>query len=116
VWHDYDSCPKCNGKNVKVEERDIPSVHSDDDIKRFLDGILLQADSYIISDTRCFVCNGKHTHYMIWPGRRDAKNYSVVVPLTKLPMCPIRVWHGVGKGVIKMPLNDFLKDLEVGKE
>ena len=104
-------CPRCSHEKFAETEVEVPNSFDKEYILLSIENILKQADGYIITEYKCPWHDGKH--YMVYPGKRDRKDYNKISRLTTLPQCPVRVWKlGDPKG-IGMPLNKFLDMLEV---
>ena len=104
-------CPRCSYEKFEHLKVDVPTPLDKEYILVSIENVLKQADGYIVTEYKCPWHDGKH--YMVYPGKRDKKDYNKIDRLTTLPQCPIRVWKlGDTKG-IGMPLKNFLEMLEV---
>ena len=107
-----DACPKCSGMVEEIDVETRPLV-TEDDVIRYINNAMSQADGYIVSDIVCWQCGKANDHYMVWPGIRAANDYTDVRPLLALPRCPIEVWRKADPKGIGLPLDGFLKRVKV---
>jgi len=107
-----DACPKCSSAKLEPVETDAPPMYGEDTAKNYIIKMLSQSDGYIVSDQKCWRCFAGD-HFMIWPGKRDEKDYTIVTPLLLTPQCPLKVWEYADKTAFNITKEDFLRSLQV---